>query len=99
MAQQNSMPREVRFTLPPTVADLLGREDETLASHARERVILSLYQSGEIGPGVVIEVLGLTHRDFLDALARHGLPLLEYEEGELEDEVDAAEAFLRKRPS
>lgn len=97
MAPRTNARKEVRFSLPAEVAEALGEGNESRGREARERVVLSLYQSDRIGAGEAARALGVTRRDFLELLGKYGIPWTRYERGELEAEVAEAEAILRKR--
>ncbi len=59
----------------------------TAARIILEQTALRLYQDGEVTTGTAAHMLGMTLRDFIAFLGRHGVSIFHYEEGELEAEL------------
>ena len=56
---------------------------------------LIMFQSGQISAGAACELAGVDRWTFAAECARHDIPLVEYEPGELEEEVQRLGAAIR----
>jgi len=63
--------REVRFTLPAKIAEMLGESDSEIAASAREAVVVAL--------------VGCARRDVFELLADHNVALLDTNEADREE--------------
>jgi predicted HTH domain antitoxin len=72
-------------------AELAAKFSATAARVLTEQTVLRLYQDGEISTGTGARLLGMSVHDFIQFLGRHRIPVLNYEAGELEAELNEAQ--------
>jgi predicted HTH domain antitoxin len=78
--------------LPEEVVRLFGATRAEATAFLTELVLAELYRRGEISGGYGAKVLGISKSDFIDVLAKHGVPYLDLTEKELRRELEAARA-------
>lgn len=71
--------RELSFTLPLSVSD-----DE-----AKLLLAVKLYEVGRVSLGQAAAMAGFSKRAFIDVLARHKVPVFNYPEIDLEQELQS----------
>jgi predicted HTH domain antitoxin len=88
--RRSRMPRRVRveFEVPEDLFDP-SVTDADLSTQAKQDLVLRLFREKKLSSGGAAQILGVTRRDFLDLLARRGLPFFDLDPTELEDELDA----------
>ncbi len=77
------------FTLQlkmPEALRELGYSDEEIGQIVPVLLVLNRFRQGSISSGKAAHILGLTRREFLDVLAREGIPLYDPADEELADE-------------
>jgi predicted HTH domain antitoxin len=79
--------------LDDDLAAILGREDASLDSAAREMIVFELYRRGTISRGRAAELLGVPLSDFIQRASTLGIPYIEM----TEDEWAAEMAIIRPR--
>jgi len=83
------------FTVTLEVSDEISPEArETALSRAKEAIVLSFWESGEISTRYAAEELGMTYRGFLDLLAERGIAV---ERGPID--LEAVEETIRAAKS
>lgn len=84
------------FTLQVQVPEAL-RELKFTEEEIRREVpillVLKRFRQGVISSGKAAQVLGLSRREFLDVLAREGIPLYDPPDDELAEEWKTAQGF------
>jgi predicted HTH domain antitoxin len=90
----------VKYVLefPRAGVDGLWSDEGQAAAEMKEAAVLELFRQKRISVRRGAELLGLTYRGFLDLASRHQISLFEYEEGELEDEVEALRSLTSPAP-
>jgi len=83
----------VTMELEPELLELLhpptGRVEDTV----REYVVWELYRRRQISSGKAAELLGMDRVTFIQLSSRQGIPFLDMDERELEDEIAAARSL------
>jgi predicted HTH domain antitoxin len=74
---------EVQF---PSVLRDLGYSDEEIRREVPKLLVLKRFREGALSSGKAASLLGLSRREFLELLAREGVPLYDPSDQELEDE-------------
>jgi predicted HTH domain antitoxin len=62
----------------------------------KEQTVLRLFEQGKIASGYAAQLLDISRREFLDLLARRGVPILSFTKAELKKEFEAADALVRQ---
>ena len=88
---------KVELELPRDLLGALNLSPIQLGRKTKEALVLELFREGQISAGKGAEILGLTKIQFIDLLARRGIPYLDMEPGELAEDVAAAEAARERR--
>jgi predicted HTH domain antitoxin len=70
----------------PEVFRALGYSDEEIRREVPVLLVLKCYRQGAFSSGKAASLLGLSRREFLDLLAREGIPLYDPSDQELGDE-------------
>jgi predicted HTH domain antitoxin len=73
----------------------LGYSDEELRREVPVLLVLKRFRQGRISSGKAAQILGWSRRDFLDLLAREGVPLFDPSDEELAGEWRTAQQFVR----
>jgi predicted HTH domain antitoxin len=73
--------------VPDGLDDALRAE---LTAKAKTEVVLGLFKAAKISSGYGARMLGMTRREFLDLLYERKIPMVEYAEGELEEQIELA---------
>jgi predicted HTH domain antitoxin len=90
--------RSLTVDLPEEVVELLGsREDGSAA--VRQALVLDLLRNGEVSQGRAARLLGITHRDILDLMARYCIPSGPETVEELREEIENARRYMRLKRS
>lgn len=81
------MLRTLRFEweVPDGLFDEEFREEDFL-KQLKEEGVIKLFAAGRISSGYAASLLGMTRRDFLDLLQKHGVPFAGYSEEDWEEE-------------
>jgi predicted HTH domain antitoxin len=79
----------VQLEIPEEVREL-GFTDEEIREHVPTLLVLKRFREGLISSGRAARILGISRRDFLDVLAREGIPLYDPPDEELHDELATA---------
>ena len=66
--------RTLAVELPESVVQKLGRTTQDASRHLQELAVVELFRQGELSGGKAAELLGLSRLEWLDLLARHGVP-------------------------
>lgn len=61
---------------------------EVSSEEARLALSVRLFEKGRISLGKAAELAGLSKRDFIDALGREGIPVINYPASELKKELE-----------
>ena len=84
------MLKEATIPYPQGVPQLLKMSDDEFADELRFLAAVKLYELGRLSSGKAAELAGMTRVDFLDALARVGVPAINLRDEEVEQEIRAA---------
>jgi predicted HTH domain antitoxin len=83
-------PQSLTVELPEELVALLG-SPEAAAAKARTALVFALLREGAISQGQAARVLGVTRRDLLDLMARHGVQSGPETAEEMRREIDNAQ--------
>lgn len=75
----------VQVQVPEALREL-GYSDEEIRRDVPVLLVLKRFRQGALSSGKAASLLGLSRRDFLDLLAREGIPVYDPTDQELEDE-------------
>jgi len=80
--------RKVELELPEELFPSLGEDSRQVEKTVLEVVVLELVRSGAISSSFAAKVLRLEYRDFLDLMAAHNVPIVDYRPEDLEEELN-----------
>lgn len=85
-------------TLPldDELVSLLAETELPLEQAVRKLLVFGLYQRGIIGTGRGARLLGMERLAFIQETGSLGIPYFQYDEGELEREIEAIDRFLAR---
>ena len=75
----------VQVQVPEALRDL-GYSNEEICRDVPVLLVLKRFRQGVISSGKAARILGLTRREFLDLLAREGIPLYDPSDEQFADE-------------
>ncbi len=86
------MQKTIEIAVPDEVVGTPVEKDflETLERILKEQTVLRLYRERKISTGRGARMLGLSIYDFIQFLSSHQVSIFNYEEGELEADLEAA---------
>ena len=92
------MPRTIRFEweVPDEVFDDRFREEEFL-TQLKQEAVLKLFAAGRLSSGYAASLLGTTRRAFFALLQQQGLPLVQYTDEDLMQDLEALRLFEAQR--
>ena len=67
---------------------LLNVNTEEMAKQVKLYTALVMFQSGQISAGAACELAGVDRYNFLAACKKHSIPAIDYEEDEIEMELE-----------
>ena len=76
--------RTLTVELPERVVQMLGPSSQDAARHLTQLALIALFREGELSGGKAAELLGLSRAEWIDLLARHGVPHTVVSEDDLE---------------
>lgn len=76
----------VELKIPEALREL-GYSDEDIAREVPVLLVLKQFRQGRISSSKAASILGLSRRDFLDLLAKEGLPIYDPADDELAREL------------
>jgi predicted HTH domain antitoxin len=87
------MSKAIKFTVPEEVEGIALERDYRLAAQqvVNELAVLRLLEQGRVSTGYASRILGLDRYEFLDLLAKRGIPVLNYLDEEFEHELQAVD--------
>lgn len=77
----------LKIEYPDTLPDQLGETKEQFEFEAKMALAAKLFELKRISSGVAASIVGIDRKDFLLALHRHGVPMIDVEEGELASDL------------
>lgn len=80
--------RKVALELPEELFPSFGEDSKQVEKTVLEAVVLELVRSGAISSSFGAKVLRLEYRDFLDLMAAHNVPIVDYRPEDLEEELN-----------
>jgi len=87
--------KKVEMELPAELFPCLGVDQKQVERSVLEAVVLELVRSGTISASFGAEILRLKYQDFLNLMADHNVPMVDYPPDELENEVDLLKRTAR----
>jgi predicted HTH domain antitoxin len=72
----------------------LGYSEEEIRRDIPMLLVLKRFRGGVLSTGKAASILGLSRREFLDLLAREGVPLYDPTDQELQDEWKTVQRFM-----
>lgn len=78
----------LRIDYPETLPDVLQLTAREFEAEAKMAMAAKLYEMGRISSGVAADMLGISRVLFLLQLNRYGVSTMNYDPGELKDDVD-----------
>lgn len=88
------MAKTLSIELPESLIRLYKSEKE-LTKEMKEALVLDLVRKHRITWRKGAEFLGMEYREFLDFMSKNGVPIFDYEPGELEKEVKLLEKLMK----
>lgn len=79
----------VQLELPRDLLGALDIPEDRLPDELRELIAVELFREGRISSGKGAELIGISKKDFVQVLARRGIPYFTETPDELSREVDA----------
>ncbi len=76
----------VELQVPEALREL-GYNAEDICREVPALLVLKRFRQGAIGTGKAASILGMSRRDFLDLLAREGIPLFDPADEEFANEL------------
>jgi predicted HTH domain antitoxin len=83
--------RTVSVQLPETIFSALRKAPDEFVQEMRIAAAAKWYELGEISQGKAAEIAGLSRADFINALSRYQVSVLQYTAEELEQELANAD--------
>jgi len=77
----------ITINLPDSVFSALRKAPPEFVQEMRVAAAAKLYELGEVSQGKAAEIAGLSRSDFLQALARYQVSVLQYSAEELAEEM------------
>jgi predicted HTH domain antitoxin len=77
----------VQIQLPDTVFSALRKSPDEFVQEMRVAAAVKWYELGEVSQGKAAEVAGLSRSDFITALSRYKVSVLQYTPEELDQEL------------
>lgn len=81
----------IQIQLPDTVFSALRKSPNEFVQEMRVAAAVKWYELGEVSQGKAAEVAGLSRSDFITALSRYKVSVLQYTPEELEQELANAD--------
>ena len=72
-----------------------GLTQEILARESRKLLAMKFFREKLLSFGKAAELAGLSKWEFIDYLGENGIPVIDYDEQELDREVEAVERVIR----
>ena len=82
--------RELRIPYPEELPEAMDQSPDEFERELRFLVAAKLYELGRITSGRAADVAGMERADFLNELGTHRISVWNYDEEELEREIEAA---------
>ena len=95
------MPKKIQFEweLPDAPVDAIARDQAQVAETIKQAAVLDWVRTHKLSLRRGAELLQMTYRAFLDLMAAHRIPSVDYEEGWLERELDLLEQDRGSTPA
>lgn len=93
-----TVPKILRFEWElPDEAFGEGFEEPTFLAAVKEEAVLHLLKERRISQGKALELLGISHHDLFDLMAKYDIPVTELSQEEMKQEFEQAdELFVKK---
>ena len=78
----------LQIDYPETLPDVLQLTTREFETEAKMAMAAKLYEMGKISSGVAADMLGMSRELFLLQLSRYGVSAMNFDPGELADDVD-----------
>ena len=83
--------RAVQLQLPDTVFSALRKAPDEFVQEMRIAAAVKWYELGEVSQGKAAEIAGLSRAEFINALSRYKVSVLQYTAEELAEELDGVD--------
>lgn len=95
------MPKKIQFEweLPDALVDAIARDQAQVAEVVKQAAVLDWVRTHKLSLRRGAELLQMTYRAFLDLMAAHRIPSVDYEEEWLERELDLIEQGRGSTPT
>jgi predicted HTH domain antitoxin len=87
----------LEMQLPEALRDL-GFGDEEICREVPALLVMKRFREGVISSGKAARILGISRREFLDRLAREGVPVYDPTDKELTQELETVRSLTTVRP-
>jgi len=77
--------KAISIELPEEIVDLFSEGE--LEISLRKWAVLELVRAGKLSSGKAAEILGMTRWEFMDLMSDYDIPMADFSEGELEEQL------------
>lgn len=78
---------KLEINYPENLPDVLQESKEQFEHEARMAMAVKLYEMKRISSGIAAKLAGISRVDFLMELHKYGVPVIDYDEEELETDI------------
>ncbi|TES92187.1 MAG: hypothetical protein E3J87_05985 [Candidatus Cloacimonadota bacterium] len=90
------MGKTISIELPESLTRL-WKSDEELTKEMKESLILELVRKHKLSFREGAKLLDIVYQDFLDLMSEHDVPMVDYEPGELKEEVKTIDRIMEAK--
>jgi len=85
---------KLELHVPAELLEALGPSSEIIEAKVLEQLVMGLVRDGKISIRYGADVLEVTYHNMLDLMAKHDVPLINYDDpAEIDQELKALEKF------
>ena len=84
----------LKLAVPRALLEKLESNEAEALAEIKRQIVLYLVKQGEISRGRGAEILRVSYRDFLDLMAKRGVPYFDYEPGEVKKDLENIKSAL-----
>jgi predicted HTH domain antitoxin len=87
---------KITLHLPSEILPFVSKKRKEISSRILEFLVLELYRLGEISGGKAAQYLEMERFEFIKFASRLGIPFIDLEKGELQEDLEAAHGLIKK---